>query len=78
MAAPAQAHPVAEETIVPVPFTEDAYAAIRELARERGKPVPAAIRDAINLAWYLYRALDEVGRIVIERPEGRREILTKR
>jgi len=78
MAAPAHTHPrpTAEENIVPVPITDVAYEAVRTHAQRKGQSVAEAIREAIAFTWYLEEALDQGGRIVIERSDGTREIFS--
>jgi hypothetical protein len=61
---------------VNVNFSDDAYAALRELARSRDKSISEVLRDAIALEQWYESTKREGGRVIVELEDGRvREVV---
>ena len=61
---------------VNVNFSDDAYEALKEIARRKGKSISEVIRDAIALEKWYEDTKREGGRVIVELDDGRtREIV---
>jgi hypothetical protein len=61
---------------VNVNFSDDAYQALREIARSRDKSISEVLRDAIALEQWYDSTKREGGRVIVELEDGRvREIV---
>jgi predicted transcriptional regulator len=61
---------------VNVNFSDDAYEALREIARSRDKTISEILRDAIALERWYEDTKKEGGRVIVELEDGRvREVV---
>ena len=61
---------------VNVNFSDDAYEALKEIARSRDKSISEVLRDAIALEQWYESTKREGGRVIVELEDGRvREVV---
>ena len=61
---------------VNVNFSDDAYQALKEIARRRDKTISEVLRDAIALEQWYEETKQEGGRVIVELQDGReREVV---
>lgn len=61
---------------VNVNFSDDAYEALKEIARSRDKTISEVLRDAIALEQWYEETKREGGRVIVELQDGReREVV---
>lgn len=61
---------------VNVNFSDDAYEALKEIARNRDKTISEVLRDAIALEQWYEETKREGGRVIVELQDGReREVV---